>query len=556
MPEAKWLQSYSGVRATIGLGPGVSADDDAFAFRHAYCYALSRLQANPASHVRLVLARDPRPTGPSLAGAQARGLASACRDLGVHLDLIDLGVVTTPIWQHSVRLFDAHGGVMVTASHNPIDDNGWKYATGVETFGVEPAPPGALLSAPEMGNLIRAARAFSPATTSLEPVGAADETAHTRAVSQYLTFISNAYHTPAAGARVVVDPNGGAASRVAERAFRALGVEPIMVNDQEGHPAHEIDVEHAQPDGTHVLDQLAERVRREQALFGLAYDFDADRGNLTFVDAAGTGRIPSPQEAAAINTAIALAVHRRSGDTRPAAIVASDATSCRVHQVAAAFGAEVFEVETGEIHVVTEMQYLERRGFCAVVGLEGANGGTIFAGTTCRDGTLVGAGALLASADPELRDMVARALGPHDGHMAPGLAGFIDVLPRQRSFSDKRAAPGDWAATVTSLELEFPKAFASTLAGTWERFEIVYSYGRHVGPDRPLSSGFGWKARVSRPGAEGFLWIRRSKTEAQVARLVGDGPDDASARTLLDLGRRLLDTAATARPRSSVRPVP
>ena len=56
-----------------------------------------------------------------------------------------------------------------------------------------------------------------------------------------------------------------------------------------------------------------------------------------------------------------------------------------------------------------------------------------------------------------------------------------------------------------------------------------------------MAQGYGWKARVSRPGAEGFLWIRGSKTEAGVARLVGDGPDEASARTLLALGRRLLD---------------
>ena len=162
MTGAAWLQSYSGVRAKIGLGPDVSRDDEAFAFRHAYCYAVSRMQANPAPRATLVLARDPRPTGSGLARAQARGLATACHDLGVELALIDLGVVPTPVWQHSVRLFEAHGGVMITASHNPVDENGWKYATGVDTFGVDPAPPGALLSAAEMGHLIRAANAFAP----------------------------------------------------------------------------------------------------------------------------------------------------------------------------------------------------------------------------------------------------------------------------------------------------------------------------------------------------------------------------------------------------------
>ncbi|MBX7187114.1 MAG: hypothetical protein K1Y01_18380 [Vicinamibacteria bacterium] len=539
MTDPRWLQSYSGVRATLGAGPDVSEADATFAFRHAYCYALSRLQAHPAASARLVLARDPRPTGLALAVAQTRGLGSACRDLGVALDLVNIGVVSTPVWQHSVRLFEAHGGVMITASHNPIDDNGWKYATGVDSLGGDPAPPGALLSAADMGSLIRAANAFRPAPTHTAVNPEPDLEARERAIARYLAFVAESYRTQAAGARVVIDPNGGAASRIAARAFQALGVEPIVINGEEGAPAHEIDVEQVRSDGVHVLRDLGERVRAEDALFGLAYDFDADRGNLTYVDAAGVSRIPSPQAAAAINAAIALAVHRRSGDPRPAVVVASDATSCRVRRIAAAFGASVVEVETGEINVVTAMRDQERRGLRAVVGVEGPNGGTIFAGTTCRDGTLVGAGALLAAADPDLRAIISQTLIP-GRTMSPGLSGFIEALPVQSSFMEKCAAPADWAATVTGLDEEFPRRFAKELSRSWERFEIVYSYIREVGPVRPMAQGYGWKARVSRPGAEGFLWIRGSKTEAGVARLIGDGPDEASARALLALGRRLL----------------
>jgi phosphomannomutase len=294
-----------------------------------------------------------------------------------------------------------------------------------------------------------------------------------------------------------------------------------------------------------VLDELADRVRREGALFGVAFDYDADRGNLTYVDAEGTAHIPSPQAAAAINAAIALAVHRRAADPRRAAVVASDGTSCRVKQIASAFGADVVEVETGEINVVTAMRDLERRGRRAVVGVEGPNGGTVFAGTTCRDGTLVGAGALLASADPELRAIIAGMLAP--AHvLGDGLAGLIDVLPRQRSFTITRPTPADWATTVDVLDRDFPRAFASGLDGAWARFEIVYSYTSHVGPDRPVASGYGWKARVFRPGAEGLLWVRASKTESKVVRLIGDGPDQESAQALLDLGRRLLDGIETS----------
>lgn len=538
----RWLQSYSGVRAVLGPGPGVTPEDEAFAFRHAYCYALSRLQANPVAHARIVLARDPRPTGPALAAAQSQGLASACRDLGVTLELIDLGIVSTPVWQHSVRMFQAHGGVMITASHNPLDNNGWKYATGVETLAGDPAPPGALLSAADMANLIRAANAFRPAPERGALHAGPDEAARERAIAEYVHFVAAAYQTRVHGVRVVIDTNGGAASRIAGRVFHALGVDPVVINDTEGVPAHEIDVETLRPDGTHVLNPLAERVRAAGAAFGLAYDFDADRGNLTYVDAAGDARIPSPQAAAAINTAIALAVHQRSGDPRPAVVIASDATSCRVRQIAAAFDAEVIEVETGEINVVTAMRDQERRGRRAVVGVEGPNGGTVFAGTTCRDGSLVGAGALLAAADTGLRAIISNVLAP-GRRMGPGLSGLIDVLPAQRSFMESRDAHADWSATVASLDQEWPRLFAAELSAAWDRFEIVYSYTRYVGPVKPLAAGYGWKARVWREGAEGFLWIRGSKTERSVYRLVGDGPDEASARALLVSGHTLLSRA-------------
>jgi len=534
----RWLQSYSGVRAVVGAGADVLDEDRLFAFRHAYCYAVSRLQAWPSPKARLVLARDPRPTGPVLASEQAAGLAAACRDLGVELEVLDLGVVTTPVWQHAVRVFGAHGGVMVTASHNPLDNNGWKYATGVETHGVDPAPPGALLSPAEMGNLIRAANSFAPKRTSVEVLCTSKRP---EAVERYLHFIRDAFQVRASGGFVVLDPNGGAACGIAEELFASLGVTPIVVNGESGRPGHLIDVEAGGPPGQgHVLDALAEQVRAEGALFGLAYDFDADRGNLTYLRTDGTTAIPSPQAVAAINTAIALAVHIRSGDKRPPAVVLSDGTSARVWRIAEAFGGRVCEVETGEINVVTQMRELEEQGYAAVVGVEGPNGGTVFAGTTCRDGSVVGAGALLAGTDEALRSLVREALAPNKVP-GPGLAGFISLLPYARSIAVRRTTePAEWSRIVDLIEQRTRQRFGARLASHWHDYAFRYSYTRYAGPERPHAALYGWKLCLSSAEGQGFLWIRASKTEAGVLRMIADAPDERRATALLEFGTELL----------------
>jgi hypothetical protein len=95
---------------------------------------------------------------------------------------------------------------------------------------------------------------------------------------------------------------------------------------------------------------------------------------------------------------------------------------------------------------------------------------------------------------------------------------------------------------VDHLEHQLPRVFETTLSRDWARFDVRYTYTKYAGPERPVSSGYGWKARLFRPGAEAFLWIRGSKTEAGVVRIVGDGPDTASAKALLELGQRLLDS--------------
>lgn len=200
---------------------------------------------------RVVIGRDGRLSGPELAGALARGLQSA----GV--DVIDLGVVATPMVYYGTKVLDAQSGVMVTGSHNPPDYNGFK--------------------------MVLAGEAIHGATiTALYDSIAAETGAANEAQGAYSTHDIRADYLQriigdvklARPIKIAVDCGNGVAGAFAGDLFRGMGCEVIeLFCEVDGtFPNH-----HPDPAHPENLQDLIRCLRDSDAEIGIAFDGDGDR---------------------------------------------------------------------------------------------------------------------------------------------------------------------------------------------------------------------------------------------------------------------------------------
>jgi phosphoglucosamine mutase len=204
---------------------------------------------------KVVIGMDTRISGPLLESALVAGLLS----IGAHV--IRIGVVSTPAVAYITRLLGADAGVMISASHNPVEDNGIKFFGG---DGFKLTDETEL----RIEELMDAEKDELP-----RPVGAGlgmltvDNDAKYLYLEYLKTTISNSFE----GIKVVLDCAHGAAYELAPRLFRELGAEVIAIG--------------AEPDGLNINDgygsthpeTLREEVLRHGADLGLAFDGDADR---------------------------------------------------------------------------------------------------------------------------------------------------------------------------------------------------------------------------------------------------------------------------------------
>ncbi|MCX6344945.1 MAG: hypothetical protein NT018_07705 [Armatimonadetes bacterium] len=569
LKDAGLVQSFSGVRTVLGQGPQISDEHAALAWAYAYCYVR---RVNTPGSMMLILGRDPRPTGVALCQALARGFLAGAASVGREIRLVDLGIITTPLAETAVRALEADGGVMVTASHNPLAHNGFKFLTGCgANDDPQAAPPGALLSAWAMGEVINDVAEIARSgscdfnnqieaisdTILLKSLAHPDnESDRIRAERAYLDVIGQdwgiAPHClkPLTLGPALLDPNGGAACGIDARVLEHFGVRVIEVNAELGYPEHGIDTDGIDPaSGRHMLLRVARAAARERAHFGVAFDYDADRGNLV-LPGHDESAIISPQRVAAFNVALALARRALNGGGKKLAVVMSDATSLACERVAAAFGAEVFHVETGEINVVTRMHTLRKDGYDVPVGVEGANGGTIFETSTCRDGLQAALSAALGESHPEIAREWVRISSKLNGHAhhasgALTLKELVESVPTNPNVFLRFSAPpishGEFKKRVEDY---FAKTLWPKFKARFDNFSFHNYEGAQEVSNRTGDESGGWRLLLESPTRRAFVFLRGSRTEAGVWRMIVDADDPADFALLEQAAKEMFEAAA------------
>ncbi|MDX1888357.1 phosphoglucosamine mutase [Mycolicibacterium sp. 050158] len=286
--------------------------------------AARRLGSSGGRRRVAVVGRDPRASGEMLEAAVIAGITSE----GV--DALRVGVLPTPAVAYLTGAYDAEFGVMISASHNPMPDN------GIKIFG---RGGHKLDDAAEdrIEELLGAGPGSRPIGAGIGRVVDAGD-----ALERYLAHVATAAPEPLDGLTVVVDCAHGAASTAAPLAYRAAGATVIAIN--------------AEPNGLNIndgcgsthMDVLQSAVLAHHADLGLAHDGDADR--CLAVDALG-----EVVDGDAIMVILALAM-RDAGQLASNTLVATVMSNLGLHIAMRAEGIEVRTTAVGDRYVLEELR--------------------------------------------------------------------------------------------------------------------------------------------------------------------------------------------------------
>ena len=211
-----------------------------------------------AGKTRVLIGRDNRLSGERIRANLVSGLIAG------GMEVVDIGVVISPMFYYARVLFDIDAGIMITASHNPGEYNGFKIALGPATIHGE-----------EIQGVLRRMEAAEGTEIPLLSPEEVEAKVEKRSIwPQYLQMMRDKIKLGPKPLKVVVDCGNGTASLFAEELFTALGCEviPLYCTSDPTFPNH-----HPDPVRSDNLKELQALVTKEGADVGIGFDGDGDR---------------------------------------------------------------------------------------------------------------------------------------------------------------------------------------------------------------------------------------------------------------------------------------
>ncbi len=316
-----------GVRGTANVEP-VTAET-ALKLGRAAGHVFKKLESQARGHARhkIVIGKDTRLSGYMLENAISSGILS----MGV--DVLFIGPLPTPGVAYVTRSLRADAGIVITASHNPYDDNGIKFF-GADGYKLADA----IESEIEQLVFSGAIEAIRPTAESIGKAVRIDD-----ALGRYIEFAKASIPKGMTleGLRVVLDCGHGASYKSSPCVLRELGAEVFVIGNQ--------------PDGTNINrecgsmhpEAMCQKVREHRADIGIAHDGDADRVLLCDEK----GNLIDGDDIMAIAALDLLSEGRLARKTLVATVMSNAGLDATMHKV----GARVVRTAVGDKNVIDEM---------------------------------------------------------------------------------------------------------------------------------------------------------------------------------------------------------
>lgn len=340
------IKSISGIRGTIG---GKESENltplDIVKFTCAFARLIQEKNAAKKGRIRIVVGRDGR-----ISGQMVNHLVQGAL-MGMGVDVIDLLTTTTPTTEMAVKAHKAQGGVIITASHNPMEWNALKLLN----------EKGEFINAEEGAQVVRMAEKGGFSFAPVDKLGCFlfyDEPDVERHIQSVLNLkLVDVKAIKDAKLNVVVDGVNSTGAVVIPLLLKRLGVKTVhaMNNDSMGHFAHNPEPLPAN------LQELSAKVKKSKAHLGIAVDPDVDRLAFVCQDGSMFG-----EEYTLVAAADYVLQHKKG-------TAVSNLSSTRaLRDVAEKYGCRYVSAPVGEVNVVEKMKKVK-----AVIGGEG-NGGVIY----------------------------------------------------------------------------------------------------------------------------------------------------------------------------------